>query len=78
MLLYFASGDTNVGLGQRRRYERCPGVQGRSKHPATAAPVACLSPYTCEHISRFGQYVLDMNDLPEPLETQSLPFEPTL
>jgi hypothetical protein len=40
--------------------------------------VACLSPYTREHIRRFGQYVLDMNDLPEPLEPQPLPFEPAL
>jgi hypothetical protein len=31
-----------------------------------------------EHIRRFGQYVLDMKDLPEPLEPQPLPFEPAL
>ena len=48
------------------------------KHPVTPRLVACLSPYTREHIRRFGQYVLDMNELPEPLEPQPLPFEPAL
>ena len=33
-------------------------------HPVTPALVACLSPYIREHIRRFGQYVLDMTDLP--------------
>ena len=33
------------------------------------------SPYTREHIRRFGQYVLDMADLPPPLDPQPLPFE---
>jgi TnpA family transposase len=37
--------------------------------------VARLSPYTREHVRRFGQYVLDMNDLPEPLNPTPLPFE---
>jgi hypothetical protein len=31
-----------------------------------------------EHIRRFGQYVLDMEDLPEPLHPRPLPFEQTL
>jgi Tn3 transposase DDE domain len=39
---------------------------------------ASLSPYTREHIRRFGQYVLDMSDLPGPLEPQPLPFGPSL
>jgi hypothetical protein len=47
-------------------------------HPVTPALVACLSPYMREHIRRFGQYVLDMDDLPEPLNPQPLPFEQTL
>ncbi len=29
--------------------------------------VARLSPYMREHLRRFGQYVLDMDDLPPPL-----------
>ncbi|MFL5134578.1 MAG: hypothetical protein ACJ8C6_08485, partial [Microvirga sp.] len=33
-------------------------------HPVTPALDSCLSPYTREHIRRFGQYVLDMADLP--------------
>jgi len=46
-----------------------------SGHPVTPGLVACLSPYTREHIRRFGQYVLDMSDLPAPLEPQPLPFQ---
>ncbi|HJX64445.1 MAG TPA: Tn3 family transposase [Polyangia bacterium] len=43
--------------------------------PVTPSLVACLSPYMREHIRRFGQYVLDMEDLPGPLNPQPLPFE---
>jgi hypothetical protein len=35
--------------------------------PVTPGLVACLSPYMREHIRRFGQYVLDMDVLPDPL-----------
>jgi hypothetical protein len=48
------------------------------KHPITPGLVGCLSPYAREHIRRFGHYVLDMNDLPGPLEPQPLPFESAL
>ncbi|WP_247882892.1 transposase [Azospirillum sp. TSA2s] len=41
----------------------------------TALTVRALSPYTREHVRRFGQYVLDMNDLPGPLNPMPLPFE---
>ena len=44
-------------------------------HPVTPTLVACLSPYAREHIRRYGQYALDMNDLPPPLDPQPLPFE---
>jgi len=44
-------------------------------HVVTPALVSCLSPYTREHIRRFGQYVLDMGNLPPPLDPQPLPFE---
>lgn len=44
-------------------------------HAVTPALVGCLSPYTREHIRRFGQYVLNMGDLPPPLDPQPLPFE---
>jgi hypothetical protein len=48
------------------------------KHPVTPGLVACLNPYTREHIGRLGRYMLDMNDLPEPLKPQPPPFEPAL
>ena len=44
-------------------------------HPVTPSLVAGLSPYMREHIRRFGQYVLDMDDLRSPLNPQPLPFE---
>ena len=47
-------------------------------HPVTPDLVARLSPYTREHIRRFGQYVLDMDDLPGPLNPRQLPFEQAL
>jgi hypothetical protein len=31
--------------------------------------------YIREHIRRFGRFVLDMTDLPDPLDPQPLPFE---
>lgn len=40
--------------------------------------VAALSPYRREHIRRFGQYVLDMKTLPEPLDPRPLPFAQAL
>ena len=33
-------------------------------HTVTPGLVGCLSPYTREHIRRFGQYVLDSNCSP--------------
>ena len=42
----------------------------RDSHRVTPALVAYLSPYMREHIRRFGQYVLDMEETPCPL-TQS-------
>jgi TnpA family transposase len=50
----------------------------RDGHPVTPGLVACLSPYMREHIRRFGQYVLDMEEIPYPLNPQPLPFEPAL
>mgnify|MGYP006274352743 CR=1 FL=1 len=40
--------------------------------------VAALSPYMREHIRRFGQYVLDMEDIPDLLDPRPLPFDQTL
>jgi TnpA family transposase len=47
----------------------------RDGHPVTPELVARVSPYTREHIRRFGQYVLDMANLPNPLDPPPLPFE---
>ena len=47
-------------------------------HPVTPALVASLSPYMRRHILRFGRYALDMDNLPEPLNPQPLPFEHAL
>jgi len=45
--------------------------------PLTPELVASTSPYTRGHILRFGQYALDMVDLPDPLDSKPLPFEQT-
>jgi TnpA family transposase len=50
----------------------------RDGHRLTSGLVACLSPYMRKHIRRFGQYVLDMEEMPRPLNPQPLPFEPAL
>ncbi len=50
-------------------------TMAKDGHPVTPALVACLSPTIREHIRRFGRFVLDMADLPKPLDPQSLPFE---
>jgi hypothetical protein len=34
----------------------------------TKAMVSRLSPYMTEHIKRFGDYVLDMDEVPAPLQ----------
>jgi TnpA family transposase len=41
----------------------------------TPALVAHTNPYLRGHILRFGQYALDMSDLPPSLDPQPLPFE---
>ena len=41
-------------------------------HTVTKALVSRLSPYMTEHIKRFGEYVLDMNEKPNPLQPEKL------
>ena len=41
-------------------------------HPVTKVLVSRLSPYMTGHIKRFGEYVLDMNEKPRPLEPEKL------
>ena len=41
-------------------------------YPVTKELVGRLSPYMRKHIRRFGQYVLDMDEIPEPLEPEAL------
>jgi hypothetical protein len=50
----------------------------RDGHRITPGLVACLSPYMREHIRRFGQYVLDMEEMPRPFNLQPLPFKQAL
>jgi TnpA family transposase len=50
-------------------------AMAKDGHPETPALVASLSPYIREHIRRFGRFVLDMTDMPDPLDPQPLPFE---
>lgn len=42
----------------------------------TKEGVGRLSPYMREHLRRFGQYALDMDDQPPPLEPKPLPISP--
>lgn len=44
-------------------------------YPVTRELVARLSPYLREHIRRFGQYVLDMDDIPDPLDPKLLKLD---
>jgi TnpA family transposase len=53
-------------------------AMARDGHPVTPDLVASTSPYMREQIRRFGRFALDMNDLPNPLNPQPLPFETTL
>ena len=50
----------------------------RDGHPVTPELVASTSPYMREQIRRFGRFTLDMQDLPDPLNPQPLPFETAL
>jgi TnpA family transposase len=53
-------------------------AMAKDGQPVTAALVASISPYIREHIRRFGRFALDMEDLPNPLNPQPLPFEVAL
>ena len=44
-------------------------------YPVTKDLVRRLSPYMRKHIRRFGQYVLDLDEVPEPLEPTALKLE---
>lgn len=44
----------------------------REKETVTPEFVKHLSPYITKHIKRFGLYVLDLDDLPEPIESKKL------
>ncbi len=42
------------------------------KEAVSAELISFLSPYMTEHIKRFGQYFLDLDELPEELALQNL------
>ena len=44
-------------------------------YPVTQELVGRLSPYMRKHIHRFGQYVLDMDEVPESLNLSALKLE---
>ena len=46
-------------------------------YPVTPELISRLSPYVRQHIRRFGQYVLDMEDKPEPLQPKPVPLPPS-
>jgi TnpA family transposase len=50
-------------------------AMAKDGQPVTATLVASISPYIREHIRRFGRFALDMENLPNPLNPQPLPFE---
>ena len=50
-------------------------AMAKDGQPVSAALVASISPYIREHIRRFGRFALDMENLPNPLNPQPLPFE---
>ena len=44
----------------------------KEQHTITPELIQHLSPYMTEHIKRFGQYFLDVEDTPEPLKFDKL------
>jgi hypothetical protein len=43
-------------------------------YPVDRQALAVLSPYMTKHLKRFGDYVLDLQNIPQPLESAiSLP-----
>lgn len=47
-------------------------------HVVTPELVGHLSPYSREHIRRFGRFVLDMDQIPAPLNPAPIPFKTAL
>ncbi len=46
----------------------------REGHTVRREEVAALSPYLTGHIKRFGDYVIDLGSVPDPIE-DDLPIE---
>jgi hypothetical protein len=44
-------------------------------HSLTSEVAASISPYSREHIRRFGKLTLDMDEVPPPLNPKPLPFK---
>ena len=40
--------------------------------PLTKDELAALSPYQTQHIKRFGNYVIDLETLPQPIDDDEL------
>ena len=60
-----------VALHGRQRLTGVLNAAAAEGYPVTKELVERLSPYMREHIRRFGQYVLDMDEVPEPLRPEA-------
>ncbi len=47
-------------------------------HAVTSELVGHLSPYIRDHIRIFGRFVLDMEQIPKPLNPAAIPFKTAL
>jgi hypothetical protein len=63
-----------VRLGQDPQAER----KAERQAVRVGALVDASSPYSRDHIRRFGRFAIDMDDLPAPLNPQPFPFEVAL
>ena len=61
-----------VALHGRQRLTGVLNAAAAEGYPVTKELVKRLSPYMREHIRRFGQYVLNMDEVPEPLGSEAL------
>jgi hypothetical protein len=54
--------------GERSIPIDCSGCCKKAVPSIWTRALSTLSPYRTEHINRFGNYVIDFNRIPEPLE----------
>ena len=74
-MLESSSGRSSGRSAPRAAWNFPLSVERSNGLAVTPELVASISPFIREHIRRFGRDVLDMDDLPSPLELALLPFE---